>query len=180
MAASATGSVKITVTGELKNTLTDTQVVTTTVGTNPSINLTSGTGALMFNRGWQSKNRALVSAATLSVDMYDLGALDLGTGAGEDALGLALACSAVVCLCVENLSTSAGTLLVGGEGSAAAWNSIFNGVDTAKLSLPPNSGVCIWAVGATAFPVADTSNHLLKFEASGGDCSYNITVLCRA
>jgi hypothetical protein len=178
MAASATGDIKITLTGSLVNTLTDGQTVTTTVGAAISKPLTSGTGANNFNRAWQSKGRTL-SSASEDIDLYDLGALDVGAGAGEDALGLPLAATAVVCICIENRAASAVPLLVGGKAAATAWNSMFNGDDNAKLSLPVNSGFCFWAIGASALAVADVSNHLLKIEASGGAAIYDIYVFFR-
>lgn len=179
MAASATGSIKVTLTGDLKNALTDGQSVSTQIGTSPSLSLTSGTGLNQFNRGWQSKNRALLAAASENIDLYDLGSLDLGAGAGEDSLGLTIAATGLVALCVENLSTSAGNLIVGGLGATTAWNDAFNADDDAAIKLPPNSGVLLWAVGATAWAIADVSNHLLKIAASGGNCSYNICVFLR-
>jgi hypothetical protein len=178
MAASATGSVKVTLSGELKNTLTDGQTVSATIGTSPSLSLATGTGANQFNRGWQSKGRVLASTSE-NIDMYDLGSLDIGAGAGEDALGLSLAATAVVAICVENRAVSAVNLLVGGLSATTAWNNPFNGDDDAKLSIPPNGGVMLWAVGATAFAVADTTNHLLKIEAAGGSATYDICVFFR-
>lgn len=178
MAATATGSIKVTLSGELKNSLTDGTISSVTIGTAPSITLSGGTGLNQFNRGWQSKGRVLASA-TEDIDLYDLGSLDIGAGAGEDALGLPLAATAVVAICIENRATSAVNLLVGGKATAAAWNSPFNADDNAKLSIPPNGGVLLWCVSASAFAVADTSNHLLKIEASGGSATYDITVFFR-
>lgn len=177
MAASADGSIKVTLTGNLKNTLTDGQSVSTTIGKNVNLNLSTGTGLNQFNRGWQS-TRTLTNTSE-NIDLYDLGSLDVGAGAGEDGLGLGLAATAVVALFIENLSTSAASLLIGGESSGATWNSPFNASDTAKLSIPANGGVLLYAVGASAFAVADTTNHLLKIEASGGTANYTITVFFR-
>lgn len=179
MAASADGSVKVTLTGNLKNTLTDGQSVTTSIGVSVNVPLTNGTSASQFNRGWQSLTRTLNSAATEDIDMYDLGSLDVGAGAGEDALGLTLTATAVVAICIENKATSAGTLLVGGKAATTAWNSPFNADDNAKLSIPPSGGVLLWATGGTAFAVADTTNHLLKLEASGGICNFSVCIFFR-
>lgn len=178
MAATADGSIKVTLTGTLKNTLTDGTTATTTIGTTPSITLAGGTGLNQFNRGWQSRGRTL-SSASENIDLYDLGSLDIGAGAGEDALGLPLAATAVVAICIENRSTSAVDLLVGGLNATTAWNSPFAASDTAKLSIPPNGGVLLWCVSTAGFPVADVSNHLLKIEASGGAATYDITVFFR-
>lgn len=183
MAASADGSILVTVTGNLKNTLNDGQIVTATAGVAVKENLANGTGASQFNRGWQSKGRALTSGASEDIDLYDLGSLDIGAGAGEDGLGLGLTATAVVCIVVTNNTSSVGNLVFGGKNTAAAWNSPFgvggSASDTAQLILPPRGGVCLWAVGSPAFAVADTSNHLLTIAASGGAINYDIAVLFR-
>lgn len=141
--------------------------------------ITNGTGANQADAYWQSEGRTLTSGNDEDIDLYDFGALDIGAGAGLDPLGQALTLADVVILLVVNRDTSTGTLLVGAEGSGAAWNSPFNGDDEAALALPPGGFALLGAPGATAFPVADTSNHLLTLAASGGDCTYDIYIIGR-
>lgn len=146
----------------------------------PPTTLSSGTGANAADRIWSDLDRALSSGATEDIDVYDLAAFDIGQGAGKDASGASWALAEVVCLLVYNASTSAGTLLVGGKGTTAAWNSIFNGDDDAKLPIVPGGWFQIFAPTDPAYAVADTSNHLLKMEASGGAVTYGVVIIGRS
>lgn len=141
---------------------------------------TTGTSSGNADKVWQDKARTLSSAGTIDIDVYDLGSLDIGAGAGLSALGQAFANAEIALLFIENLSSSAGNLLVGGNGTTAAWNSLFNSDDDAQLVLPPDSGVLLWCRNDPAWAVADTSNHLLRLTASGGDCDYDIGFLGRS
>lgn len=150
------------------------------LGNEVSDTIGSGTGADQANRMWQDTNRLLSSAASENIDLYDLGAIDIGGGAGKDALGQAQLLAEVVGILIVNESASAGSLLIGGEGSAAAWNSILNASDTAVIGpIKPGGMFFISSPGDPAFAVADAANHLLKLEASGGDVTYSIYVLGR-
>lgn len=149
----------------------------------PSTALTNGTGANQADVIWSDQSRTLSASATENVDVYDLGTIDIGAGAGLDALGQAVANAEVVGVVVKVDSSSGGTLLIGGEGSGAAWNSIFNGSDTATLG-PIGAGgfVVLYNPVDPAFAVADTTNHLLKFAEAGGASSvtYSIGLIARS
>lgn len=171
----------------LSGTYTDDQSAAGQSGGTPSVStnkqitvaLTDGVGADEADARWQSEGRALTSGNSETIDVHDFGSLDIGAGAGLDQLGQALSLADLVILLIVNRATSAGTLLVGADGTTAAFNSIFNGDDEAALSLPPAAGVLLFAPGATAFAVADTSNHLLKIAASGGNCTYDAYIIGR-
>lgn len=149
----------------------------------PSTALTNGTGANQFDVIWSDQSRTLNASATETIDVYDLGSIDIGAGAGLDALGQAVANAEIVGLVVSVDASSSGTLLIGGEGSGAAWNSPFNGSDTAVLG-PIGANGCVLILNPVdpAFAVADTTNHLLKFAEAGGASSvtYSVGIIARS
>lgn len=140
----------------------------------------NGTAANQADKIWSDNGRTITSGSSENLDLYDLAAFDIGAGAGKDALGQAWTAAEVVGLLIENDSTSAGNLVVGGEGSGAAWNSLFNGSDTAKIEIFPGGFFMVTCPPATAYAVADSTNHLLKLAASGGNVTYCVTVLARS
>ena len=141
--------------------------------------MASGTTANKADLAWVETDRVLASAATENLDLFDLAGYDIGAGDGKTAFGQAWAALEVVAFVIHNTSASAGTLIVGGEGTGATWNSLFNASDTAKLSLVPEARIMFFCPAATALAVADTTNHLLKFEASGGASTYSVHLLAR-
>jgi hypothetical protein len=147
----------------------------------PDTRLASGTGANQADRIWLDKDRTLISGGTENIDLYDLGSIDIGAGAGRDELGQAVTIAEIVALYIENLTSSTGSLIIGGEGSGATWNSPFNASDSAKLGpLPPGGILLLFAPTDPAWAVADSTNHLLKIEASGGAVTYHIGFLGRS
>lgn len=133
--------------------------------------LTTGVGANAGNQVFHD-TRTLASAATENIDMYDYaGALD--------GLGVALTMARVKVLIIHNKSTTASDVLtVGGEGSAAAWNSPFNASDTAKMTIRGGAHFILTAPDATGYAVVDVSNHLFKIVNDGaGSVTYDIVVI---
>ena len=151
-------------------------------GVAQSVNFSaSGTGSGQADRFWQSTGRTLSSAATEDLDVYDLGSLDIsGAGAGRDALGQLWTVAEIAGLLVFNRSTSAGNLLVGNNNTTAAWNSILNASDTAAITLPPSGILLLTSTNDPAWAVADATNHLLRFTASGGAVTYDVYLLGRS
>lgn len=102
----------------------------------PATTLSNGTGANQADTVWGDSGRALSSAATENIDVFDLGSINIDGGAGKDSLGQAVANVEIVGILIHHESGT-GTLLVGGEGSAATWNSLFNSDDDAKAVVKP-------------------------------------------
>ena len=184
--AAASGSATITarVTSVFTNELsTDgvglTSKATATLNLEPVIQLTDGTGSGQANKIVKAAGKTLTSTTT-TIDMYDLGTLDVGAGAGRDNLGQTVALAEIVMVLIYVHPTSTGTLIVGGEGSGAAWNSPFNGSDSAKIGpFPAKSIVMLGTSDASGFAVADSTNHLLQLEASGGTVNYDLVIIGR-
>lgn len=175
------GSIKGTLSAVLKNVLTDSSENTFNVSGEKSITLTNGTTTNKADRGLQSKSRVLAAAASEVLDLYDLASLDLGAGAGQDPLGLGVQNVELVGLMVENVGDSGndGDLIVGGEGSAAAWSDFIQS-DTGTLRIPPIGFMLIGCGRDPAWLIADVSNHLLKFAASGDSVKYNVYWVTRS
>lgn len=147
------------------------------VGSQISKAFTNGTGINQVQRWWQSEGRVLGAGADEDIDVFDFGTIDIGAGAGLDQLGQSLALTGAKILVVENTVVSAGgTLVVGGEGSAAAWNSPFAGSDTATITLEQGGVLALVAPTAAGYAIADTSNHLLTIAAPGATATYNIYI----
>jgi len=141
----------------------------------------SGTAEGQADWIWSDTARAISSGANESIDLYDLGTIDIGAGAGKDALGQSVTLAEVVAILIHVDSDSVGELVVGGEGSAAAFSSPFNADDDAEVG-PFGAGGCCLLFNPVdpAWTVTDSSNHLLKLAATGGDLTYSITVIGRS
>ncbi len=181
MADSLIATIKASIIATFSNDLTN----STGTGNIPlnfsfSLSTTDGTASDKADKVWPSKARSLSGATSETIDVFDFGAIDIGTGAGEGPLGNAITLAEIVAVIIENNSTSTGNLTIGGDGTAAAWNSIFNASDTAELGpLPPGGFFIIGAGADPAFAVADTSNHLLKM-ASSATLTYDILIIGRS
>jgi hypothetical protein len=142
-----------------------------------SLALTAGTTADKADLFYQETDKALTSASTHDLDIYDMAIFDATT----DLLGNAVVNVEVVAIIVRNQAASVGTLLLGNNGTTAAWNSMFGGSDdTGFLSIPPGGFFMLAAPVNPAYAVADTTNHLLRVTASGGNITYDIGILSRS
>lgn len=111
-------------------------------------------------------------ATSETIDLYAF-------GGARDAVGAVFALSRIVALAITNKNLVAGqNLLIGGEGSAAAWVAPFNGVNTAKLSIEPGGTILLVAPSLAAWPVTSaTVSHLLKIDAGANTIPYDIMVI---
>lgn len=147
----------------------------------PSATLASGTSALQADRIVQFTDKAVAVGTPWDLDLYDLGTDDAGGGAGRDRLGQLWVAVELVAILVTVKSTSAGSIILGNVGSGAAFNSLFNGSDTAELGpIPPGGFVMLANFANPAFAITDATNHLLRFAASGGTATITVTLLARS
>ncbi len=144
--------------------------------------LTNGTGANQADKWWGAEGRALAQGASEVLDLFDFAAFDIGAGAGKDIAGQSLALVEVCALVIINDTTSTGSIKFGGDGAATAFNSIFNGNDSAELGpFPPGAGNAVWSFADPAFAVADGSNHLVTVTETGvGAITYSAYILGRS
>ena len=145
----------------------------------PPTALTSGSGANQAQKWWQSTARALASGASETLNLYDFAGIDIGAGAGNDPDGIPLVVADVVGMLVVVEASSAGALLIGGDGTSAAWTSLLDGSATAQIGPIHPGGMFMAADPASGFPVVNTTNCNLKMTASGGAVTYDIYLLLK-
>jgi hypothetical protein len=157
------------------------------VGASPTVTLvkqfipayTNGTTANKADRFWY-KEYTISSGADQDIDLSDFNAENVGAGAGNDHLGQALTLVEITAIGIFNESDSDGDLLIGGEGSTDAWNTPFNGSDTAIIGpFAPGSGIFLGIPDDPALAVA-AGNKLLRLTASGGDVNASVVVVGRS
>jgi hypothetical protein len=132
--------------------------------------LTTGAGANQASYIWTAR-RTLLTTASESLAME--------TPAARDALGQTLALTKIKLLYIKNRSVVVGdTLVIGGEGTGAAWNSLMNVSDTKKLVLQPGGTLLVVAPSAAGYAVAASTNSLLKIENPGAHTvEYDIVII---
>lgn len=140
--------------------------------------LLNGTSADQANQPWASFSRTVTAGTPLDLDLYDLGSVNIGAGAGKDPLGQSFTNAELVAMFIKNDDASTTNLLVGNEGSAAAWNSLFTS-DTSYITLFPGGGILLFAPTNPAYAIADASNHLLRFAAASGTVTYHVMLVFR-
>lgn len=150
------------------------------LGDTIEMEFTTGTSASQCDRIWSDSGRTISSGNDEDIDLFDFAGINTGAGAALDNLGQAASFVEVTGLFIENASSSAGNLVVGGETSAAAWNSLFNGSDTATIVLLPGMVFMIGGLADPGFAVADSSNHLLTMAAPSGNVTYSMFIFGRS
>ena len=176
----ATGQVKVDIQATITNTMDDdTPVASASIGESPITGrLTSGVSEDEFNRAWSDKSRTILSGATEDIDLYDLGVLDIGAGAGKDALGQSLALEEIVMLCIKQTGGT-GRLEINptDPSNKAAWTPTLTVANGGALRI----GACLAMVNKNteAFPITDASSHVIRLGANGGTAIYDIYVLGR-
>ena len=115
---------------------------------------------------------ALTDAQVLDIDLYDLGTLDIGAGAGRDNLGLLWTQSKVHSLFIRNNVSSTGNLVVDQAAlGATAWSGALG--SNAALTIQP--GACIALdLGLLGADITDTTSHMLRLRADSGDLTLDL------
>lgn len=148
-----------------------------------AIQLTTGVEDGQINRAIGKRSNTLASGGILTIDVYDFAGIDAGGGLGRDKIGQEMALDEIVGLLVVLKAGSAGGLAIGAEGSGAAWNSMFNGRDDASVLIRATSTIpgifLAFNPNTLGWTVADVVNHLLKFEAVGGDVDFSWVIIGR-
>lgn len=183
----ASGEVRLIVTNNITNTLTDGKantVSTAALGdTIFSGRLADGVSEEQYSRGWKDE-RTLNSGATEDIDLYDLGAIDVGAGAGLDALGQALTNLEIVYFGVRQTGGT-GRLQINptDPSNKVAWMPTLTVVNGGALRPPTTnsrySGISMFNPASDAFPITDGASHMVRFGASGGSVTYEIMLLAR-
>lgn len=183
MGTRAISSLKLEVksTGSITNTLTDSTVASSAISKTIAQTFTNGVSVNQADRAWQMLNASLGSGANIVIDLYDNGTLNLGAGAGLDALGQSMAIFEIVAIVIknENSATQAGYLEIEPDATAG-WTPIgTHTVATGGALL--GGGFLVKGQPATdAFAVTDASSHRIKLTANGAAVSYSIIVFGRS
>lgn len=181
MADTLKATFKASVSGTYINTLANSaEPVSVLLEKAVTLTTTDGTTTGKADKMWSSKARSLSGASSESIDVYDLGTIDIGTGSGKDALGNSITFAEIVAVLIENNSSSTGNMTIGGEGSAAAWQTPFGASDGASVGpIPPGGFFMFGSTADPAFAVTDSSDHLLKI-ASSATLTYDIYIIGRS
>jgi hypothetical protein len=165
-----TGSLSLTFDATNKKT-SDFSTPTETIKLAIAKAIADGTGVNQANRAFFD-TRTLSGTTSENISMFSI----LGS---PDNVGQTYAITRVYALIIENKNLVAGNfILVGGEGSSAAWKSPFNGSATEKLKVEPGGVLILLAPSAAGYVVANTTNHLLKIDCPGATAvDYNIGVV---
>ncbi len=174
--------IALKMTSTVQNTLTDGTVSSVAHPTwSYSQSLSDGVEDKQANRAWQSEDRALGSGASEVLDLYDMGGVDIGGGAGLDGLGQAVSpfeeivAIAIVC---ESLSTAAGRLEIIPD-STNGWAPIGSHTVANGGALAGGGVLFKCQVTENAFAITDASSHRINIKANGGALSYSIYILAR-
>lgn len=145
----------------------------------PETALASGTSANQADRVLFKADTEILSAASVDLNLYS-GANWDGLSSGKDLLGNTLTNVELVALLIHNRAASAGTLVIGGEGTANAWSAPFGASNTSVVGILPGGTFQLFAPTNPAWAVGSSSNNLLRLEASGGDVTYRAVALMRS
>jgi len=131
----------------------------------------NGSGTIVPNRVFLLDKEAITSGSSLTIDLYDLGSLDLGAGVGDDNLGETHANSFINSVMIQSDAGSAGTLRIN-QSVANAWTGITGGSAT-SIDLPAGGFYAI-SYGSDGYAVTDASDHILQIDAVSGDVTATV------
>lgn len=131
----------------------------------------NGAGTIVPNRVFLLDKEAITSGSSLTIDLYDLGSLDLGAGAGDDNLGETHANSFINSVMIQSDAASAGTLRIN-QSVTNAWTGITGGSAT-SIDLPAGGFYAI-SYGSDGYAVTDASDHILQIDAVTGDVTATV------
>jgi hypothetical protein len=182
---SANGEVRLVLTNNIVNEMTDGQQATASLGeTVLTGRLTSGVSEEEYSRGWTDE-RTLTSGNSEDIDFYDLGSIDVGAGAGLDALGQAMAMLEIVTIIIVQTGGT-GRLQINATdpSNKLAWMPTLTVANGGALRPPTTENAryscfMMHMPHSDALPVTDASSHMVRFGASGGDVTYAIHLLAR-
>lgn len=169
---SADGQIKLTLAGNIYNVGPSSRAQAPVGSQILKLTLEDGIEASQFNRAWQS-DRSLSSGGSETLDLYDLGAEDIGAGAGKDILGQTLTFEEIVCLVIVQ-TAGPGRLEINATPPANVipWigtHTVANG------SALRNGGCRMWLeIDADALDITDGAEHQVQFHANGGDVEFSV------
>lgn len=150
--------------------------------------LSSGNGIQEADRCWEY-SATIAAAASLVIDLFDLGSLDAGAGAGKDNLGQSMAFSEIVAICIMNESVSVSSeddsdsdtlpCLEIIPDPSAGWTPIGSHTEATGGALQAGGVLYKLQIEETAFLVEDAVSHRIKLTAVGDDVDFKIFLIGR-
>lgn len=167
--------------GTLRNTLRGGEVASVAC---PSLNysqtLEDGVGASQADRSWQGITRSIASGAQETIDLSNMAGIDVGAGAGLDALGQAVSMEEIVAIVItnDNAVTTAGELEVI-PADSEGWTPIGSHTSANGGALRGQGLLLKVQPAAIAFEVGALS-HRVTLRAVGGAITYSMYLLARS
>jgi hypothetical protein len=166
-------------TGSVTNLLSDgTRSSISHPNLNDSITLVDGIESGQVNRAWEVK-ATLLSGASITYDLYDMTGIDIGAGAGNDALGAELIIENIVAIAIlnDNDTDEVGDLEII-PGASDGWALIGTHTQATGGALKGQGMLCIANPKEGGFDVNSGSCNI-TLTAVGGDIDYQISILGR-
>jgi hypothetical protein len=172
--------IQLKVSGTYRNELTDGTVVSIS---QPNINfaqtLTDGVAANMANRCWQTSG-TILAGEQATFDLYAMTGVDIGAGAGNDALGQSVLQECIVAIIIQNDNgvADAGDLEIL-PAASKGWTPIGSHTVATGGSLKGNGFLAKVQTAEGGLNVVDGTSHRITLRAVSGDVDYTIAILAR-
>ena len=141
--------------------------------------LKNSSDAFIYDRVLEINDYSLtVAAGALDIDLYDLGTLDVGAGAGRDNLGLDHANARVLAIMIRHQEDgNGGALRIDQSGAgASAWTGLF----PSSTQLDLDEGAFVFAyLGESGKTVTDTTDNFLRLVAQTATCVFDLVVFTK-
>jgi len=177
---SATSEVKLSFQSTIKNTLTNGDSASASIsGTLLTGKIETGVSANQADRAWRSTARAISSGATEDIDVFDLAGVDIGAGAGNDAVGQAMSLEEIVTIIIKHTGGDGQLeIMPANPANALAWMPSLTVANGGALK---NGGVLMLHNPNTdAFDVQDGVSNVIRLGANGDDLTYALYLLGRS
>jgi len=183
-----TGKVQLQLQADLTNNLDNTGKVTTSqVGNTQFIAdtfATSGVQSGEMNRAWESTDIEISSGGNKEINLNDFTAEDIGTGLGDDAVGIAMDLQEIVMIAIRNDSVALGG---GGGGpfleiepsAASGWTPIGTHTVANGGAIGPGGVMLKYSPGEGGFDIQPGTSESIKLTANGGDVEATVLIFGR-
>lgn len=144
--------------------------------------LATGIEESQGNRAWHLRGREITSGNTLDIDLYDMAGEDVGGGAGNDAIGQAMAVEEILLIAImQTGGTGRLEIMPSSPAGALAWMpdlTVANGGALRYDSVNSRCGMLFMMnPGADSFDISDGSSHVLRLKANGGAVTVDILLV---
>lgn len=177
---SADGNIQIKMNASISNLLSDGQVTgSASVGsTQVNKKMTNGVSAGNWNRAWSRQAHVLTAGNTEDIDIYDFAGIDIGAGAGNDAIGQAMALEEIVGILIIP-TAGTGSLETMPSNPANYWTPMPSLTVAKGNALKVDAGLAMWSHGEDGFDVNDGVSNVIRIGAISTNMTYDLYVFGR-